>query len=328
MSYYIQRYKDRDEWLKGRAEGLGSSEVGTILGVNHFDTPLRLWRRKVGLDKPQGESAAMKRGHRVEIVVANDFAEATGAIIDPGSVEDWHAVDVDRPYLRVSPDRLWWPEGTPKAEQTPENAFILECKTCQASVDAKTVFEVYPYWYCQVQYQMGVMGIRRCAVAWINVKNPDLPFDYTMVEFNSNYYHRTMLPALEHFWNDCIVGGLQPDEVIDEEDAKLMFAPVEDSSVTATQEIEELCYRFQRLKAHVAEMEKEMKDIELECRKALGNNETLKGPSGLTLATFKTYISKGSFDKERFRTENKELYDEYVTEPTETKRFTMKTLRI
>ena len=59
MSYTIIRPKDRNEWLEHRKSGIGSSEVATILGLNPWETPYQLWRRKVGLDEPKTETFAM-----------------------------------------------------------------------------------------------------------------------------------------------------------------------------------------------------------------------------------------------------------------------------
>lgn len=46
MSYTIIRPKDRNEWLEHRKSGIGSSEVATILGLNPWETPYQLWRRR------------------------------------------------------------------------------------------------------------------------------------------------------------------------------------------------------------------------------------------------------------------------------------------
>ena len=60
MSYTIIRQKNREEWLKDRSCGIGSSEVATVLGLNPWETPLQLWRRKKGIDPPKAENFAMK----------------------------------------------------------------------------------------------------------------------------------------------------------------------------------------------------------------------------------------------------------------------------
>ncbi len=324
--YHIQKYANRDEWLKGREEGIGSSEVGTILGINHFDSPLKLWRRKQKIDPPTEESAAMKRGHRMEIVVANDFAEATGAIIDNDSTDDWHAVDNEKPYLRVSPDRLWWPAGTPASEQTVDRALILECKTCQGNIEPADIFEVYPYWYPQVQYQMGVMRVKKCALAWINVANPDLPFRYTEVDFNEKYYNNVMMPALEHFWNDCIIGCVEPDEVISEEDAKLKWSKgKKDSSKVMSDETASKLETYHALKSQIKTMEGQVDAIELDIRKEMGENEVLYMPDGETeAATWKTFVTSGKFDQKKFKDENPEMYSKYVSGEKETRRLVIK----
>ena len=44
MAYRTIRPATHQEWLDERKKGIGSSEAGTIMGVNKFDTPYSLWR--------------------------------------------------------------------------------------------------------------------------------------------------------------------------------------------------------------------------------------------------------------------------------------------
>ena len=71
MSNIVIRPKDRAEWLEYRKDGIGSSEVATILGLNPWETPYQLWRRKKGLDAPKDETFAMKAGHYLEDAVSD-----------------------------------------------------------------------------------------------------------------------------------------------------------------------------------------------------------------------------------------------------------------
>lgn len=324
--YDIVKYANRDEWLEGRKLGIGSSDVGIILGLNKYSTPLRLWLKRTGRTAPEAENAAMSRGHRMEVVVANDFAAATGAVIDNNSVDDWHAVDRDRPFLRVSPDRLWWPEGTPEGERTTESALILECKTCTADVTPETVFDAFPYWYAQVQYQMGVMGVGRCALAWINVGTPNLPFGYTFVDFDAKYYGGVMVPALEKFWNENIVGGAMPETITDDEDAIIRYRKAEEGSKSVASE--QVVARIARCKAveeQIKTLEKEADDIKLEVKTAMGEAETLVAPDGKTVvATWKNCSVAGRFDSKRFKEENPETYEKYMSGGGETRRLTLR----
>lgn len=118
MSYTIIRPKDRQEWLRHRESGIGSSEVGTILGLNPFETPYQLWRRKKGLDAPKQENFAMKAGHYLEDAVSLFYRDETGKEIIKASSGDWLIVNNEKNYLRVSPDRTYWDSG--QTEVRPE----------------------------------------------------------------------------------------------------------------------------------------------------------------------------------------------------------------
>ena len=59
MSNQVIRPKDSTERLKYRESGIGSSEVATIVGLNPWETPYQLWRRKKGLDPAKQENFAM-----------------------------------------------------------------------------------------------------------------------------------------------------------------------------------------------------------------------------------------------------------------------------
>ena len=107
MSYTIIRPKDRGEWLEYRKGGIGSSEVGTILGLNPYETPYQLWRKKKGIDAPQAETFAMKAGHYLEDAVSLFFADETGKQIIKASSGDWLIVNKEKSFMRVSPDRTF-----------------------------------------------------------------------------------------------------------------------------------------------------------------------------------------------------------------------------
>ena len=61
MSTTVIRPKDRNEWLKVRESGIGSSEVATIVGLNPWETPYQLWRRKMGIDPAKEENFTISK---------------------------------------------------------------------------------------------------------------------------------------------------------------------------------------------------------------------------------------------------------------------------
>ena len=82
MATTIIRPANREEWLTHRQEGIGSSEVATILGLNPWETPYQLWRRKKGLDAPKEETFAMKAGHYLEDAVSMFWLDIVSNIND------------------------------------------------------------------------------------------------------------------------------------------------------------------------------------------------------------------------------------------------------
>ena len=62
-------YKDRESWIKARKSiGIGASDAGTIIGVNHWKTNVELWEEKVGLRQPEDIShkSYVQYGHDAE----------------------------------------------------------------------------------------------------------------------------------------------------------------------------------------------------------------------------------------------------------------------
>lgn len=126
MSNTIIRPKTHDEWLDARRSGIGSSEVGTILCLNPFETPYQLWHRKKGLDPDKSQNFAMRAGHYLEDAVSRFYADETGKDIIKASAGDWLVRSDSHPYMQVSPDRTFW---IPGEKHSNDNKGILECKT-------------------------------------------------------------------------------------------------------------------------------------------------------------------------------------------------------
>lgn len=308
MSYTIIKPKDRDAWLEERKKGLGSSDAGTLMGVNPFSTPLRLWRVRMEIDDPVEESDAMRNGHWFEAATAQYFAHVTGCYVDPDTANDWLAVSDQKPYLRVSPDRLFW---LPKVKHTPEDALILELKSTNKIVDPENI----PlYWYCQVQYQMGVMGKKMAALAWVTSK-PNLSFGHTWITFNEPFY-KTLEQKLDEFWNVNILQRIEP-AVTDEEDAALLWPKADPGKwVIASDSDELLVQQYKELGERISETEKEQSQVAALIKAKIQDGEFFAKllPDGTrhTLITYK-HNRKNVFDEKKFQEENPELYKKYST---------------
>ena len=306
--YTIVRPKDRAAWLEERKKGIGSSDAGTIMGVSPFMTPEKLWRLKKGLIPPKEETEYMRNGHYLELAVTEYFAATTNSVIDYSTEGDWLAVNNERPYLRVSPDRLFWPQG---AERTPENRLILELKSTYKLIDPD---ELPLYWVCQVQYQMGVMGIKYAAIAWIT-STPRLTMGHAWIAFNPDFY-KTLTDAIDKFWNVNILKNIEPDP-IDEDDAKLRWPVSSDSKlITADEQDIENCQEYIRLLKEKEELEERISRVTADIKIRMKDSEALismdpETGHTETIARFKS-IKENVFDEEAFRNSEPGEYVKYL----------------
>ena len=317
MSYTIIRPKDHDGWLAERAKGLGSSDAGTVMGVSPFSTPLDLWKIKLGIAPPIPETDAMRNGHFLEPAVAEFFAAKSHSTIDYTTEGDWIAADDQRPYLRVSPDRLFWPEGV---EQTPENRLVLEIKSTSKLVDPDNL----PlYWICQIQYQMGILGVKMGVIAWITAF-PKLQMDYKWIQFNPAFVNH-LIGVLDKFWNENILKGIQPEPITGKDVSAIWPTSETDKIARATDEDMAACRRYLELKARMEELEKELDQTGTAIKKAIENAETLvyEDPDTgkkTTIARFKS-INETVFDEAGLEKKDPETYLRYMRKYFDTQLF-------
>lgn len=314
MSCTIIRPKDRAEWLKHRESGIGSSEVGTILGLNPFESPYQLWLRKRGQIPPKEENFAMKAGHYLEDAVSLFFHDATGYEIIKSSSTDWMAVDNEHPYMRVSPDRTYWLSS----HRSPSNKGILECKTTQLDISED---DVPSHWYCQLQYQLGVAGLNEGSLAWLTAGRK---FGYRTFPFDKEFF-AWIEEEVTKFWNDNIQGGIEPSAIRVEDILLKNPREREGKTVIASPEIIEQCNELQSVKSSIASLESRKKELEGEIKFAMSDAESLVRPDSMkTLCTWRTTKDKQKFNEKKFASEHADLYSSYMVSVPGTRTFLLK----
>lgn len=316
MSFTIIRPRDHAEWMKYREGGIGSSEVGTILGLNPFETPYQLWRRKRGIDPPKEENFAMRAGHYLEDAVSRFYADATGKEIIKRSAGDWLVVDGERPYLRVSPDRTFWIPDRPHSDR---NKGILECKTTQMQVDADNVPQ---HWFCQLQYQLGVAELEQGALAWLTMGRE---FGYRDITFDAEFY-KWMVDEVERFWVDNIQGGQEP--LLQSVDDVLLRNPrhVAGKTIKADVAMVEMCSELKTLKEDGRAIDTRKTELESAIKMTIGDAEALVAADDprQVLATWRAAKDGRKFDEKQFAADHPELYEQYQRTVPGSRRFLLK----
>lgn len=318
MAFTIIRPASKAEWLAQREKGIGSSEVGTVLGVNPWETPYQLWRRKKGLDQPKQENEAMRAGHILEGAVATYFEQESGHRVIKASEGDWLAVDKQHDFLRVSPDRTYWLDG----KHSNENKGIVECKTTQIDIDECSVPE---HWFCQLMYQLGVMGYRQGSLAWLT---RGTKFGYKTIDFDADFYG-VMVDELTKFWVDYIEGGQEPP-VTTIEDVQLKFPHSSmGKTVEVNDEIMQDLMDLKSIKPQIEVLNTQKKELEDKIKTYMADADTLcmtgtKDSNPQVLATWRSAKSSEKFDEKKFKAEHADLYSAYRHTVAGSRRFLVK----
>lgn len=298
-------YDSVEAWREGRKRGIGGSAVGTILGVNPWETAWEHWARLKGELPCKEENAAMKMGHLLEPVVVSLFVEETGASIDPDTAQDFTVVNDDYPYFVASPDRIGTLNGEP---------FVLECKTTQQRIDEDTLPKS---WYCQLQFYMMVADIKSGAIAWL-INGRD--FGYRWFERDERFCE-WMSSVLEEWWQRHIIVDEPPE--VTAKDVDIAYPQSQATSVELSSEGYNAAIRLKDIRAEIKALETEEEQLVGYIKVLLKDNEvaTFKGEK---VATWKTSKPRESFDSKRFKEEHPEMVGDYTKVSPGTRTFLLK----
>lgn len=294
---------NRAEWLENRHGGIGSSEVATILGLNRYKSPLQLWREKRGMEPPKAENAAMRLGHRLEPVVADEWELATGRRYIRNTAKDYIVFTDEAPWRRVSPDREF---------KAGKDKGILECKSTMMTVDD----DLLACWYVQLQYQLGVCGYEFGSVAWLRNGRE---LDYQDFDFSPSTFER-ICSAVDEFWHKNIIEGIQPDAMTDEDSRILWPSHLQGKTKEATAEIIAAINTVKDCKAVMKGLEKKIEEEELKIKLAFEDAERLV-VGDKTLATYRSAKDSEKFDSKAFAEAYPDLYAQYLKPVPGSRRF-------
>lgn len=313
MSTTVIRPKDRNEWLEYRKSGIGSSEVATIVGLNPFETPYQLWRRKVGLDTPKMETFAMKAGHYLEDAVSQFWQDETGREVIKRSAGDWLVRSNEKPFMQVSPDRTYWLAGE---THNNSNKGILECKTTQRQVDPD---DLPKHWFCQVQYLLGVSELTQGSLAWLTMGRE---FGYKDIALVPDFF-QWLSEETERFYIDNIK-GMQEPSAVNVADILLKYnrhqagkiIEVDDEIFKAYEDLKEV-------KKEIDALTERKEAYEEKIKMAFTDAEAISY-GGETIATWKAPKPSMKFDAKEFQAANPDLAKDYTHETQGARRFLLK----
>jgi putative phage-type endonuclease len=263
----------RESWLAERAKGIGASEVGTILGLNPYESAFELYLRKTGQLPAKDESLAMWLGHEMEPIIARRYEMETGRMLaDPG---DFAVLPhPDYPWLRSTLDRVTEFED---GEVGPVELKSIGIDRDGDWLDGRAPLRYQP----QPQIQMACMGATQAELVAI-VGNRD--FVIVRLERNDEFLD-AIIPMLYEFWLG-VQTNRPPDVDGSESCTRALKAlhPLDNGETIALpNEFADIIEYWQDLKATRKAAQTQIDLIENQIRAALGDN-TFGTVDGLTVS--------------------------------------------
>lgn len=139
------------EWHEARADGIGGSEVGTIMGLNPYESAYSLHLKKTGqIPTPELNSFAVWRGSAYEAPLLDYFASLHPEleIFTTGTYQD-----KTLPYLHANPDAIARNRNTGTLS-------IVEVKTARSYWDNGVPL----HYQAQVMHYMDILDIKQAFV--------------------------------------------------------------------------------------------------------------------------------------------------------------------
>lgn len=311
-----------EAWHTRRLFGLGGSEMGIILGVNHYQTIDELWRLKTGRAQKSEGNQKTHWGHVLEDVVAKEFANATCFKVQKCNK---HFCSDELPFIVGNIDRFVY-----KCSDSGrwERYAILECKTAGAFVsknfsrdgawyiDEKFVdanasgitkpTDIPMSYYLQCQHYMYVTGVHRCFLAVLIGGN-----DYRI--YVVNYRADEIAFILDRacdFWCHNVLDDVEPELT-----AKDLVNPIFEHSgetkiIGSVDPIFKVFEELQQVTAEIKALEEREQGLREQVVAAVGQATEMTDCSGTKLCTLKTEF-RAKWDESSMKS-NIEDYQTYL----------------
>ena len=310
-----------EDWLKKRADSLGGSDAGAVMGMNNFASPLTLYLQKKGLVAVSETSRAAKRGKILEPVIRQITVEDFPRLeIEPVPFMFFHPV---YPFMSANIDGVIYAQDVVNVRgQDVLGVGGHEIKSARTDYGWGED-EIPDSHYCQVQHYMAVLDLLWFMVSVYILDGEEVR--HYIIRRNAEFADK-LIAAEKDFWENYIVPGVMPAAIgIENEDDMItgMFHGTQ-GTIRLGEAEQELCAEHVRLNAAKKAIENRMKAIAITVKEAViktaGDNLVEKKASAVAGPYT---VSWSFFETRRVDTDALKkagLYDQYA-KVSETDRF-------
>ena len=280
-----------------RSKYLGGSDIGPLLGLSRYRSPLEVWMEKTGKEVKKLDSLPLRFGSFAESFVASEYSRSTGfELIHDESIY----VHPEYSFMSAHIDRFVL-EDSSSSSSSPTR--ILECKTANpfslGDWGEVGTDEVPMSYLCQCIWYMAITNLNRVDLA-VLFGNSDFRI-YEIVR--DKELEAIILQKANLFWNEHVLKDVPPP-AMSEEDCQTLFRKGDpNKSVEAKAKTLGLTKRLQQLNSEIDVRAGEISSIKQSIMRQMGAAETLTY-QGKVLATWKA-------PKPSFRLDSKTLEQEH-----------------
>jgi putative phage-type endonuclease len=300
-----------------RSKYIGGSDIGAILGLSRFKTPLEVWMEKTGKQTKRLESLPLRFGSFAEDFVASEYSRATGfELIHDESIY----LHLEHSYMSAHIDRFVLEVGSSSPTR------ILECKTANpfSSGDWGEIGsdEVPMSYLCQCIWYMAITGIDKTDLAVLFGNS-----DFRIYEIARDLeLENTILEKASSFWNDYVLKDIAPPAQ-SEVDCQTLFSKGDPAkSQEAKAETLLLTKRLQLLNSEIDVREEEISSIKQNIMNQMGEAELLTY-QGRALASWKAPKPSFRLDSKRLEQEHPEIASNFKIPVQNSRRLVIKELK-
>ncbi len=303
------------DFTQDRTKYIGGSDIGAILGLSPFKSPLSVWMEKTGKEVKPVDSLPLRFGSFVEEFIAREYAKATGFALRH---DESNYIHPDHSHMSAHIDRFVHTDGLDQAATK-----ILECKTANPFSRAQ--------WGEVGSDQVPMQYLAQCVwyMAITGIHQTDLAVLFGNTDFRIYHIERDMelenlvLDKAIHFWQEHVLKDIPPP-VQTPEDCQLLFQRGDPSkTLEANPETLALLERLQTLQRQEHTCEEEIAALKTQIMAQMQEAEILTH-EGSILATWKAPKPSYRLDIKRLEVEERAIYEKYKVASETSRRFVVK----
>ena len=305
------------DFTQDRTKYIGGSDIGAILGLSKFRTPLEVWMEKTGKEVRKLDSLPLRFGSFAEEFVASEYARATGyELLHDESIY----IHPTHPMMSAHVDRFVLGNGLSKPATR-----LLECKTANPFARGEWgepgTDQVPMSYLCQCIWYMAITGIEQCDLAVLFGNS-----DFRIYEIARDLELETLvIEKALHFWNEYVLKDIPPPAQT-EGDYQALFKKSDPSkTIEANPKTIELIWQLQSLSKQSGDVDEQITQIKQHIMNEMKEVEVLSY-QGNVIATWKAPKPSFRLDSKRLEQEEKEIFERFKMPVQNSRRLVIKSL--